>query len=136
MSKSSILLSIYLHSSFTLLQILYNLYIYINSWVVSCIKKSAWCPLTSEQSSTMQNVSQWKTTSASFINTWSFMPLLDNHQLKMVGDGWWLTSNDMKIEVLIKEALVVFHWLMFCIVYIARFCVFFWGVFTLLNTTY
>ena len=37
------------------------------------------------------------------------MPLLDNHQLKMVGDGLWLTSNDMKIEVLIKEALVVFH---------------------------
>ena len=73
----------------------------------------------------MQNVSQWKTTSASFINTWSFMSLLDNHQLKMVGDGWWLTSNDMKIEVLIKEALVVFHWLIFCIVYIARFCVFF-----------
>ena len=32
----------------------------------------------------MRNVSQWKTTSNSFINTRSFMSLLDNHQLKIV----------------------------------------------------
>ena len=36
----------------------------------------------SEQSSIMWNMSQWKTTSTSFIITWSFMSLLDNHQLK------------------------------------------------------
>ena len=32
----------------------------------------------------MRKVSQSKTTSASFINTWSFISLLDNHQLKIV----------------------------------------------------
>ena len=32
----------------------------------------------------MRNVGQWKTTSNSFINTRSFMSLLDNHQLKIV----------------------------------------------------
>ena len=32
----------------------------------------------------MENVSQWKTASTSFINTRSFMSLLDNHQLKIV----------------------------------------------------
>ena len=32
---------------------------------------------------TERNVGQWKTTCASFINTWSFMSSLDNHQLKI-----------------------------------------------------
>ena len=32
----------------------------------------------------MRNMSQRKTISASFINTWSFMSLLDNRQLKIV----------------------------------------------------
>ena len=34
----------------------------------------------------MRNMSQRKTTSASFIDTWSFISLLDNHQLKTVTD--------------------------------------------------
>ena len=29
--------------------------------------------------------------------------------------NWWLSSKDMKLRVLIKETLVVFHWLTFCI---------------------
>ena len=32
--------------------------------------------------------------------------------------NWWLSSKDMKLQVLIKEALVVFHWLTFRIMYI------------------
>ena len=53
---------------------------------MSCLlyQKSARYLLASEQSSIMRNVSQWKTTSASSINTRSFMSLLDNHQLKFV----------------------------------------------------
>ena len=31
--------------------------------------------------------------------------------------NWWLSSNDMKLRVLIKELLVVFHWLTFRIIY-------------------
>ena len=55
-----------------------------NSSVVSCINKSAWCLLSIEYSRIIQDVSQWKTTSSSFINTWRFMSLLDNYQLKIV----------------------------------------------------
>ena len=32
--------------------------------------------------------------------------------------NWWLSSKDMKLRVLIKEVLVVFHWLAFRIIYI------------------
>ena len=32
--------------------------------------------------------------------------------------NWWLSSKDMKLWVLIKEVLLVFHWLTFCIIYI------------------
>ena len=60
------------------------IFIYNNSWIASCTKNSARCPLASEQSSIMRNVIQWKTTSTSFINTQSFMSLLDNYQLKIV----------------------------------------------------
>ena len=31
--------------------------------------------------------------------------------------NWWLSSKDMKLRVLIKEVLVVFHWLTFRIKY-------------------
>ena len=30
--------------------------------------------------------------------------------------NWWLSSKDMKLRVLIKEVLAVFHWLMFSII--------------------
>ena len=30
--------------------------------------------------------------------------------------NWWLSSKDMKLRVLIKEVLLVFHWLTFCII--------------------
>ena len=30
--------------------------------------------------------------------------------------NWWLSSKDMKLQVLIKEVLVVFHWLPFRII--------------------
>ena len=30
--------------------------------------------------------------------------------------NWWLSSKDMKLRVLIKEVLVVFHWLTFRII--------------------
>ena len=30
--------------------------------------------------------------------------------------NWWLSSKDIKLRVLIKEVLVVFHWLTFCII--------------------
>ena len=30
--------------------------------------------------------------------------------------NWWLSSKDMKLWVLIEQALVVFHWLTFCII--------------------
>ena len=30
--------------------------------------------------------------------------------------NWWFSSKDMKLRVLIKEALVVFHWLTLCII--------------------
>ena len=32
--------------------------------------------------------------------------------------NWWLSSKDMKLRVLIKEVLAVFHWLTFRIIYI------------------
>ena len=32
--------------------------------------------------------------------------------------NWWLSSKDMKLWVLIKEVLVVFHWLTFRVIYI------------------
>ena len=32
--------------------------------------------------------------------------------------NWWLSSKDMKLRVLLEEALVVFHWLEFRIIYI------------------
>ena len=63
---------------------IYIYIIYNNCWIVSCTENSARCPLASEQSRIMRNVIQWKTTSTSFINTRSFMSLLDNHRLKIV----------------------------------------------------
>ena len=45
----------------------------------------AWCLFTSEQSSIIWNMSQRKTTSA-FINAWSWMSLLGNHELKTVAN--------------------------------------------------
>ena len=30
--------------------------------------------------------------------------------------NWWFSSKDIKLRVLIKEALVVFHWLTLCII--------------------
>ena len=43
----------------------------------------------------MQNVSQCKTTSASSINTRSFMSLLENHRLKLT---YKLQDNGIKLE--------------------------------------
>ena len=35
--------------------------------------------------------------------------------------NWWLSSKDMKLRVLIEEALVVFHWLTFRIILLCLF---------------
>ena len=35
--------------------------------------------------------------------------------------NWWLSSKDMKLRVLIKEVLVVFHWLTFRILLLCSF---------------
>ena len=46
----------------------------------------------------MRNMSQRKTISASFINTWSFMSLLDNRQLKIVTKVFLGLENRNKLK--------------------------------------
>ena len=89
LSDFLVLLVLYIYIIYMHIYICIYIYIYIyNSWVVSCIIESACSmPARTEQSSVLRNVSQGKTTSSSFINTRSFMCLLDKYQLKTVTNG-------------------------------------------------
>ena len=51
-----------------------------------------------------------------WMSSWSDVILIWYHYIVtctlLIIFNWWLSSKDMKLRVLIKEALVVFHWLM------------------------
>ena len=49
--------------------------------------------------------------------------------------NWWLSSKDMKLRVLIKEVLVIFHWLTFPIILLCSLASMYRALFLVQETT-